>query len=102
VIAALEDAAVGGEPIEVETTMSLLVGQRGEQSAPKRGRKLRPAKQGPGEVLDRHQLVMSEARQAADPLTRVDQLAGTRQPVAAAAHPQAGIAYRPLDQDRRP
>lgn len=102
VVVAVEAAAEGGESIQVEAAMALFVGERGEPAAPEGCGELGPEQQGPGEILDRHQLMVGKAGEAESAGLGLRELAGPGQAVATAPHPKPRVTCRSLEGDRRP
>lgn len=85
-VVSLEMPPMRFEPFEVEATMALLIDEGGEQAAPQGPRQRRPSQQCPGKELDRHQFMVSEARQAEFSMLGICQLARTGQSMTPALH----------------
>lgn len=101
-VIAIEATTVGGEPIEIESTMQLFVRKRREPGAAQFGWHLGPAQDRPGEILDGLEFVMRKARQAENPLVFLLQLAGFGESVAASAHAEACAPMRSIERHRLP
>lgn len=74
-VVGLERPPMRFEPFEVEATMALLIDEGRQQATPQGPRQRRPPQQCPGEEFDRHQLMVSEARQAELTMIGISQLA---------------------------
>lgn len=85
-VVGLEKTPVRFETFEVEATMALLIDEGRQQPTPQGPGQRRPSQQGPGKELDRHQFVVSEARQAEFSMLGIGQLARTGQSMAPALH----------------
>lgn len=85
-VVGLEMTPMRFEPFEVEATMALLIDEGRQQPTPQGSGQRRPSQQCPGEELDRHQFMVSEARQAEFSMPGIGQLARTGQSVTSALH----------------
>ena len=101
-IVAVEASAVIGQACQIEPAMPLFVHQRREQSASQSVGQGGPTQECPGKEFDSHQFMMSEAREASDPVLGLAKLARTWEAIGAAAHAQPGSSFRAIELDCGP
>ena len=77
-------------------------GRRAWMSSPGRGEGLRPPQQGPGKILDRLQLMMSETGKTELASFEFAKFSGRGESVAAGSHLDPGISYGTVDVSDRP
>ena len=88
------------EALDVEPAVALLVGEGDRELVPQLGRQVGPAQQRPGEELDRHELVMSEAREAGRACRRVLERARLGQRRQTVRHLERFVALGGVDVER--
>jgi len=92
--------SVGSDASEVQATVPLLVLEDAKKMAPQRRARVGPLQQRPRKELDRHEFVVSEARQTAGPRPRIPQRIRWREFRGAAAEGQTRSALRAPDRER--
>jgi hypothetical protein len=102
VVVRVETAAEFREAVQIESAMPLFVDQGRDESAAKLSGGLRPPQQGPGKILDRLQLMMSETGKTELASFEFAKFAGRGESVAAGSHLDPGISCRPVDVSDRP
>ena len=97
-----EASTLGFEAVEIEAAVSLFIGQRRQEAAPKCSRQLGPAQQSPREELDRLQFMMGKPCQAVDAVLGLSELPRPGQAVAPAVHAETWIAGGTIDLEGGP